>query len=62
MATLPDRLQASIDDVARCARRHANDRDSAVYDDVCALYRKLLAHKRKVDVSFAANRKETAST
>jgi hypothetical protein len=54
--TISDRLQLSIDDIARCARRHAND-DPAIHDEICALLSKLGARKRTADVSYAANRK-----
>lgn len=54
--TLSQRLQRSIDDVAKIARRHAREHSSEIADDVLSLYRKLLAHQRRADKSAAAQR------
>lgn len=45
--SLSRRLKLSVNDVAKIARRHTYE--NGIAKDVLALYRKLLAHQKRVD-------------
>lgn len=49
--TLSERLQSSLDDLARCSQRHVMDDE--IHEVIIALYAKLLARKNR---SYAAQR------